>query len=219
MSSPDRVRSYFDREAERFDAIYETRKPLHQRLIDRNRRVVVDRWKLIRVLVPARAGWSALDVGCGSGRYAIEFARLGAARVVGVDLAPAMIELAGRQAIDAGVADRTTFVTASFLEFETADTFDVVVAAGYFDYLKNPVDHLRKMLAFARGHLFLTVPKRWEPRVPLRMLRFALAGGFVRFYDREEFLAIAREAGLAPDQMSLIDLGRDWVAAIRVMER
>ncbi len=96
-----------------------------------------------------------------------------------------------------------------------AETFDVVVAAGYFDYLEDPVPHLRKMVEVSRGHIYVTVPKRWEIRVPIRTLRFALSGGFVRFYSRREFLQIAREAGLSLDCVSLVDLGRDWVAVIR----
>lgn len=215
MRSRDAVRSYFDREAERFDAIYEQGKPLHQRLIDRARRVVVERWKLICNLVPCGGGWTALDVGCGSGRYAIEFLRRGADKVVGVDLAGAMIEIARRHATDVGVAERADFRVNSFLDFETDERFDVIVAAGYFDYLEEPVPHLLKMLQLSRGHIYLTVPKRWEYRVPIRALRFALARGFVRFYSRREFLAVAQAAGVSPDCVSLVDLGRDWVAVIR----
>jgi 2-polyprenyl-3-methyl-5-hydroxy-6-metoxy-1,4-benzoquinol methylase len=216
MPSPDPVRSYFDREAERFDAIYDERKPLHQRLLDRARRVVVERWKLICTLVPCRNDWTALDVGCGSGRYSIEFARRGAARVVGVDLAPAMIALAQKHAEEAAVAGRTDFVVGSFLEFQTAERFDVIVAAGYFDYLEDPVAHLRKMAGLCRGHIYVTVPKRWEVRVPLRIARFALARGFVRFYSEREFRLVAQQAGVSLDRLSMIDLGRDWVAVLRI---
>ena len=215
MRSREAVRSYFDREAERFDAIYEHGKPLHQRLIDRARRVVVERWKLICNLVPCGGGWTALDVGCGSGRYAIEFLRRGADKVVGVDMAPAMIELARRHATDDGVIDRAIFQVSSFLDFQTSEQFDVIVAAGYFDYLEDPVAHLRKMLQLSRGHIYVTVPKRWEFRVPIRTLRFAIAGGYVRFYSRREFLAVVQDAGLSLDCVSLVDLGRDWVAVIR----
>ena len=35
MSSPELVREYFEREAQRFDAIYEERKPIHQRAVER----------------------------------------------------------------------------------------------------------------------------------------------------------------------------------------
>jgi SAM-dependent methyltransferase len=215
VRSREAVRSYFDREADRFDAIYQERKPLHQRVIDRARRVVVERWKLICNLAPCGGDWTALDVGCGSGRYAIEFLRRGAARVVGIDLAPAMIEIARRHAADVSVAERADFRVTSFLDFHTDETFDVIVAAGYFDYLEEPVPHLRKMLELARGHVYVTVPKRWEYRVPLRALRFALARGYVRFYSQREFLDIAERAGVSPDRLSLIDLGRDWVAVIR----
>ncbi len=164
MRSREAVRSYFDREAARFDAIYEQGKPLGQRLVDGARRVVVERWKLICNLAPIRGEWMALDVGCGSGRYAIEFLRRGAARVVGIDLAPAMIEIARQHAAEAGVSERADFRVESFLEFQTADSFDVIVAAGYFDYLEDPVAHLRRMVALSRGHIYVTVPKRWEYR-------------------------------------------------------
>jgi hypothetical protein len=35
------------------------------------------------------------------------------------------------------------------------------------------------------------------------------------FYSRRECLDIAQRAGVSPDPLSLIDLGRDWVAVIR----
>jgi 2-polyprenyl-3-methyl-5-hydroxy-6-metoxy-1,4-benzoquinol methylase len=216
MQSPDTVRSYFDREAERFDAIYRASKPFHQRVLDRARRVVVERWKLICNLAPCRHDWTALDVGCGSGRYSIEFARRGASRVVGVDLAPAMITLAHQHARDTGVSDRTEFVVGSFLDFATRERFDVIVAAGYFDYLEDPVAHLRRMIALSRGHIYITVPKRWEFRVPLRIARFALARGFVRLYSAREFREVVRQAGVSLDRLSMVDLGRDWVAVLRI---
>jgi 2-polyprenyl-3-methyl-5-hydroxy-6-metoxy-1,4-benzoquinol methylase len=216
MRSREAVRTYFDREADRFDAIYEQQKPLGQRLIDRARQVVIERWKLICNLTPCRPGWTALDVGCGSGRYAVEFARLGAAKVVGIDLAPAMIEIARKHAAQLNVTDQMSFHVESFLEFQTDEKFDVIVAAGYFDYLEDPVPHLRRMVELSRGHIYVTIPKRWEYRVPMRRLRFLLAGGYVRFYSEREFLDIAAAAGVARDRMSLVDLGRDWVAVMRI---
>ena len=216
MTIQNLVRDYFNREARRFDAIYVSDKPFSQRLVDSLRRVVVERFRLICNLAPSPGPWTALDVGCGSGRYTVAFAERRASRVVGVDVAASMTDLAAQEAKRAGVADRCEFVTAPFLEFQSDERFDVIVAMGYFDYLDDPGAHLRKMLKLSRGRVFLSLPKRWEVRVPIRKLRFALEKGFVRFYSRGEVDALMARAGVPDERWSLVDLGRDWIAVVRV---
>ena len=216
MSSLSRVRDYFDRAARRFDAIYERDKPLSQRIVDRLfRQVVLERFHLICRLAAGPEGFSVLDVGCGSGRYAIALAAAGG-RVTGVDVSAAMIELARSEASKAGCAERCRFSVSPFQDFESPASFDAVVATGYFDYLEEPAPQLRKMMRFCRGRIFATFPKRWELRVPIRKLRFWLAGGFVRFYARAEVIRLFQEARLPADRLELIDLGRDLVAVARV---
>jgi 2-polyprenyl-3-methyl-5-hydroxy-6-metoxy-1,4-benzoquinol methylase len=215
----DLVRDYFNREARRFDAIYESRKPWHQRIVDRAfRQVVIERFHLICNLAPSPGRWTVLDVGCGSGRYAVALAHAGAGRVLGIDVAATMIELARAEALRTGVGNRCEFQSTGFLDFATDERFDVIVATGYFDYLEDPLPHLQKMLSLARGKIMITIPKRWEFRVPVRKLRFLLARGFVRFYSRREVINLTRSAGVPLDRLSLIDLGRDWVAVIRPHE-
>jgi SAM-dependent methyltransferase len=216
MNSQNRVRSHFDKDARRFDAIYERQKPLHQRFVDQVfRRVVVERFRLICALAPPNAPWTLLDVGCGSGRYSVALAHMGAERVLGLDFSARMIELATREAADAGFADRCNFVVSEFLNHPLAETFDVVLAIGYFDYLKDPLPHLLKMVVSCRGRLFASFPKRWEWRAPSRKLRFFLQRGFVRFYSRPEVEKLIAESGLPEDQVSLISLGRDWLLVAR----
>jgi 2-polyprenyl-3-methyl-5-hydroxy-6-metoxy-1,4-benzoquinol methylase len=214
MSSLDLVRSYFGREAARFDAIYEQDKPLHQRLGDAIfRRVILERFSLV-VNAAAAAGRTVLDVGTGPGRYPIELARRGARRATGVDVADEMIAIAKREAERAGVAEHTEWHVGDFLTWTPSPPdlrWDVVIAMGYFDYMEDPRPHLGKMIEHARGQVFASFPKRWEVRVPLRKARFALAGGFVRFYSRAEVLALFASVGALP-YLSLVDLGRDYVA-------
>ena len=157
-----------------------------------------------------------LDVGCGSGRYAIALAGAGAARVVGVDVAQAMVDLARQGAARAHVDDRCEFVTTEFLEFAREGRFDVVVATGYFDYLSDPLPHLEKMLAMCRGKVFASFPKRWDIRVPLRKARIGLGGGFVRFFSARDVIQLVTRAGLPRDRISMIDVGRDRVVVMRV---
>jgi 2-polyprenyl-3-methyl-5-hydroxy-6-metoxy-1,4-benzoquinol methylase len=217
VRSLDRVRRHFERDAQRFDAIYSDRKPLIQRIVDSQRRVVVERFSLIQNLAPLPGRWTALDVGCGPGRYAIALAEGGAARVLGIDVAAAMIALARREAAASGKADVCEFVVTSFADFHTDERFDVVVATGYFDYLESPTQDVEKMVQACRGRIFASFPKRLDWRVPLRKARFALVGGFVRFYDEPEVRRLFAAAGLAADRLSLIDLGRDWIAVARTL--
>ena len=58
-----------------------------------------------------------IDLGSGDGRLVIAAARLGA-RAVGVELAPNLVALSERHAVETGVADRTEFVAADLFEFD-----------------------------------------------------------------------------------------------------
>jgi len=217
MNSRELVRNYFDRAVSRFDAIYEAEKPFDQRIVDTLfRKVVVERFHLICTLAPSTDPWTVLDVGCGPGRYSTALARAGAARVVGVDVSAPMIAAAEQEAEKAGVADRCTFRVAPFAEYQSDEMFDAIIATGYFDYLEDPLSDLTKMVRHCHGRIFASFPKRWEVRVPIRKLRFRLAGGFVRFYTKGEVLGLFEAAGIKPERLFLVDLGRDWIAVARV---
>ena len=66
--------------------------------------------------LPNVAGKVVADIGCGTGRYAIQLLRFGARKVAGVDFSPAMLEVAQRKAqkaelsIEWGVGDLTEHV-------------------------------------------------------------------------------------------------------------
>jgi ribosomal protein L11 methyltransferase len=85
-----------------------------------------------------RGGESVLDYGCGSGILAVAAAKLGAARVAGVDVDPQALRASEGNAQANGVAAR--FVDADSL---AAGTFDVVVA----NILANPLIVLAPALA------------------------------------------------------------------------
>ena len=70
-------------------------------------------------LVPDLTGLSVLDLGCGYGENCAEFLRLGAAKVVGVDISTKMLEVAKRET--------------SGVEYIHADMSDLSVIEGNFD--------------------------------------------------------------------------------------
>lgn len=80
-----------------------------------------------------------LDLGCGGGELCLQAAELGMA-ATGVDIAPGMIDEAGRKKADlpAGVRSRLTFVCADVLDSRLpAGAFDAVTALGLIEYLPD----------------------------------------------------------------------------------
>jgi SAM-dependent methyltransferase len=67
------------------------------------------------------------DVGCGCGALALVAARLGAAKVLGTDIVPAAVRLAGLNARRLGLEDRAEFHTGHLLDPLPDASVDVVI--------------------------------------------------------------------------------------------
>jgi SAM-dependent methyltransferase len=102
-----------------------------------------DRSKL-DVLFP-RAFWddvvgrTVLDFGCGRGAEAIEMAKRGARRVIGIDIREEMLETARQRALQEGVADQCTFTR------QWQEKVDTIVSVDAFEHYDHPDHILRAM--------------------------------------------------------------------------
>jgi cyclopropane fatty-acyl-phospholipid synthase-like methyltransferase len=210
MPTDEQVKKHFDLDADRFDAIYESRKGPFARFVDDVwRGVVKERYKLTLDRFTPLAGERVLDVGCGSGRYSVALARAGAGEVVGIDFAPKMIDLADRNASELGVANRCTFRVASFPDVDVGDCYDISLAIGYFDYVSDAEAHLRCLREITSGTLVASFPQSSDFRVPIRRLRFALARCPLFLYARPQVEQLLVETGW--DRHEMIDLKRDYL--------
>src|SRR6185436_11397477 len=118
--------------AVRFDRIYSSEKPWPQRVLDAVfRKTISQRFDLIMADLPQDlTGRRVLDVGTGSGRYAVDLAARGAS-VTGVDFAGQMLTLAAEAASQRGLADRCRWVQGDFLQLnDLGDAFDFTLAIG-----------------------------------------------------------------------------------------
>lgn len=212
-----KVRDHFDDDAERFDAIYQTEKGFVGKFIDDYWRGVVQKRLEINVekLQPF-AGKKILDVGCGSGRFCLAFAKEGAAKVVGVDFAKLMIDIAEELAKEQNVADRCEFRVGGFPEIvdDAEAPFDAATANGFFDYIENPVPIVSKMRELTKGKLILSFPKAVEFRVPLRRFRFWMKGTPLFLYKENQVKDILRDAGVTDYEW--INLDRDYLVVANV---
>jgi 2-polyprenyl-3-methyl-5-hydroxy-6-metoxy-1,4-benzoquinol methylase len=211
MSVEERIAQHFENDAARFDAIYrDSGKNWISRFVDnRWRGVVQHRLELALAELAPFDDKSILDVGCGSGRYCHAFAARGARRVLGIDFAPAMIEIAKRLADQQGLGGPCEFRVGTFPGDLGDERFDASTAMGYFDYVEEPEEHLRAMSAHTTGVMLMSFPKAREWRVPVRRARFALRRVPLFLYREHEVRDLLSRAGI--DTYRWIDLTRDYV--------
>src|SRR5215211_803046 len=128
-----------------WDAVAQTMAPIHDRLVN---------------ALDPRPGERWLDVATGTGAVALRGARAGA-EVTGIDITPALVEIAERRAVDMGLCVRFEVGDAQRLPYEHA-SFDVVASAHGVHFAP---DHARAAAELARvcrpgGRLGITV---WRP--------------------------------------------------------
>jgi tRNA (mo5U34)-methyltransferase len=124
-------------------------------------------------------GRSVLDLGTLTGAFAVEAARRGAARVVGLDyvgwLPPFRF---GREAFDYVVADSGLDISGVELDLDEAPhsladlgSFDIVLFLGVFYHLKDPIAALREISKITRETLVIETYWAWDlPPQPPAMI-------------------------------------------------
>ncbi len=167
-----------------------------------------------------RPGQAVLDVATGPGEPALSIAGLVGTkgRVVGVDVVPAMIDAAGREAGRRGL-DNTSFRVASADDLPFDDgSFDAVVSRFGVMFFPSPLEGIREMLRVLRpgGKLAMAV---WHHarNNPVHSLLSEILERFVespqldadapdafRFAPPGKLLQVAREAGIADARERLL---------------
>src|SRR5262245_52052631 len=146
------------------------------------------------------AGRVVIDFGCGQGEDAVEIARRGAGRVIGIDVRERVLASAREAATAAGVCDRCAFTTA------TDQKADMIVSIDAFEHYGAPEEILslmrrllhpsgRVLIAFGPpwlhplgGHLFSVFPWAhlvFTERALIRWRRDFKSDGATRFSDTE----------------------------------
>ncbi len=196
MSKITRQMKFWDREAHSFDAIYSHKKNRFGVFLDSVFRWdMYERYKYTMEHSEPIKSRSFLDVGCGTGMYSLEFARRGASKVVGLDIAQEMISICQKRARDEGLGDSTSFIMSDLLEFHTQEKFDVSIGIGLFDYIKDPISVIVKMRESIQDRAIMSFPKFWTWRAPVRKARLSLKGCDVHFYTLKKIDKMLKLAG------------------------
>lgn len=153
----------------------------------------------------ALAGLAIADVGCGGGLLAEAMARQGA-RVVGLDLAAELIEVARLHAIEAGVAIDYRVESAEQHARAAAGGYDVVTCMEMLEHVPDPQAIVAALATLVRpgGHVFVSTLNRTPRAYAMAILgaeyvlRLLPAGThtYAKFIRPSELAAWARAVGL-----------------------
>lgn len=180
-------------------------------------------------------GKVVIDFGCGAGAEAIEIARHGADRVIGMDIRPSILERAREAAKDAGMATRCFFCA------RTDEVADLVVSLDAFEHFDDPAEILRVMrrlikpdgcvrIAFGPtwfhpygGHLFSVFPWahlvftetaliRWRSQFKSDgATRFCEVAGGLNQMTVRRFRRLLRESDFVIERFEAVPIKRLWV--------
>lgn len=212
------VASYFDRAATSFDGLYspQGQSALQRWVNSRFRRDIAERFVLTMAHVQRIAPECVADIGCGSGRYIAAMAQAGVKRIVGLDLSAEMLELARQHTVRL-TNTQIELVQSDYLDWKPSEQFDLIVAMGFYDYIREPQAVLALMKQQCRGSVIASFPSRHWFRTPLRLVRYKLKKCPVYFYDAAQIERIGLDAGFQRVDITKVrGAGMDYVAVFWV---
>lgn len=178
------TRRYFEKRARSFDRVYARPAAL--------RRGPLRGRELAAGVVARHPGASVLDVGCGPGRVAEAALEAGARSYVGIDLSPRMLSLASARLAR---FDRVELREGDFLELRPGGEFDVVLALGVFEYLREPARAAAWLRSACSTVLVASFTRRDRVKAPLRRVHYALHGCRLADSTEERAEALLGAAG------------------------
>jgi cyclopropane fatty-acyl-phospholipid synthase-like methyltransferase len=216
MSESEKATVFFDRFAEVFDTLYEGKRSRWMQFLDRTLRSdVYVRFARTFEVFGDLSGKTVLDIGCGSGVYAMESLRRGAARVVALDPAPAMLALLRARLQQSGWEERCELVLGAFPDVSLQPA-DHAIIMGVLDYIRDAEGFLRGLRPLVRESAAVSFPSKHWFRTPLRKFRYALRNCPVYFYDEAQIAALGRRAGFsAVDVYKIAGAGMDFHVTLR----
>ncbi len=178
---------YFDKVPRQWDTFYSHENRLRYLVNRLLRQGLYQRYQLTFQHCGDLSGAVVLDIGCGTGRYSIECAKRGASKVVGIDFAPQMIEFSKKIAAELGLGKSCEFICDDFLEHSFKNSFDVILALGVFDYIRDAEALLEKVASLHPRIFVASFPRFTTVWGIQRFIRYTLIKRCpIYYYSREQ---------------------------------
>jgi len=205
------VKEFFHGYAKDFDAIYghEEKRSSIGRWIDKNTRQTMFKRFEETLVHTARPEISRiLDVGCGGGRYIVEFLKQGK-DVLALDLATGMLDLAKKRVNQAGFdSNDVKWVVADYMDYRVSQAYDAACLMGFFDYIADPLPLLKKLERDIVKEVYGSFPKSDHWLAGQRKIRYKMRNCPLYLYSESELIHLLDEAGWK-GKYEVKDFGRD----------
>lgn len=210
-ANENRAARFFDRYAVDFNAIYGKDDSPFDKVVNRLfRRAMLLRFEKTIAGCQPIEGRSVIDIGCGPGHYAVLLAARGASKVVGLDFARGMLEIAKKRAAARSVADRCSFELGDFLTHPLPEKFDYAILMGLMDYVKEPERVVDRALEVTTGRAFFSFPADGGVLAWQRKLRYKRRCDLF-MYGEEQIRRLMQRTN-AP--FSIESIGRDFFVTV-----
>lgn len=206
------VKKYFKETAKDFDNIYDNRGGLLKKIINKVlRKGMHERVALTLQECSNRRNKTLLDIGCGSGRVALLLAEKGV-KVTGVDYSSEMIDLANgylkEYKTNTNTCLNVKYACCDFMkDFNSNELFDITLALGVFDYVKDPIPLLRKIKNITKEKMLASYPAKFTPQMPLRKLWLWTKNCPVYFYTKKELESMHNSIGITDYEIIKVAAG------------
>lgn len=196
MKDEKGVKEFFSVYAEDFDSIYGDGKPrnIFNRIMDKLfRAAMYERYKRTISFLNSHEVKTVLDVGCGSGRYAIDLSKNGM-MITGVDLAQEMLDIAelNSQKLDF----KNTFIQGSYLDIKIEEKHDAAILMGLFDYISNPEELFLKLKKDTSKYILASFPKPGGILGWQRKVRYNMRNCQLFYYSKESLEKLMSLSGI-----------------------
>jgi hypothetical protein len=103
---------------------------------------------------------------------------------------------------------KVEYVCCDFInDFVPQEKFDISLAIGVLDYLKNPLPFMKKMKDVTRGITITSFPAKYTPQMPLRKMWLATKDCPVYFYTKAMIVDLYASAGYDDYEIAPIAAG------------
>tara|TARA_B100000686_G_scaffold2583_1_gene2782 strand:+ start:2057 stop:2581 length:525 start_codon:yes stop_codon:yes gene_type:complete len=156
---------------------------------------------------------SILDVGCGSGRYCVQYLKMGK-KVVGIDIASNMLKIAKETCFEAAPEGKIEFINGNYMSYLFDEKYDAAVLTGLFDYIEDAESMVKKLKTDVKFMVLGSFPRSDNFLNKIRKVRYFFKNCPLYLYSREKLEKIFYSAGI--ENFSITETDREFYVKLNL---